>query len=145
MRPTTLPTRSANAQTARRALSAFLWTVQVLLALLFLFAGGMKLVLPIEMMSGPVALPEWFLRFVGVAEVLGGIGLVVPSLTRIVPRLTPLAAAGLVVIMIGAVAITLIGGGGSQAVVPAVVFLLLAAIVDGRARRVPIAARLATR
>src|SRR5215472_7107025 len=47
----------------------WLWTVQVLLALVFLFAGGLKLVLPIEMLKGPIALPGAFLRFLGTAEV----------------------------------------------------------------------------
>ncbi len=83
-----------------------LWIIQGLLAALFVFAGGMKLVLPIEKMQDPVALPGLFLRFIGVCELLGGIGLILPSLLRIRPGLTPLAAAGLVVIMIGAVVIT---------------------------------------
>ena len=87
-----------------------LWTVQTLLAALFLFAGAMKLVLPIEMMAGPVPLPGLFLRFIGVAEVAGGLGLVLPWLLKIRPVLTPVAAAALVVIMIGATAVTLIGG-----------------------------------
>src|SRR5216117_1876633 len=60
-----------------------LWTIQVLLALLFLFAGGMKLILPIEKMTGSIPLPGWFLRFIGVAEVLGGLGLTLPTLLRI--------------------------------------------------------------
>jgi uncharacterized membrane protein YphA (DoxX/SURF4 family) len=50
-----------------------LWSIQGLLAALFLFAGGMKLVMPIEMMKGPVELPGLFLRFIGVCEVLGAI------------------------------------------------------------------------
>jgi len=84
-----------------------LWIVQGLLAALFVFSGGMKLVLPIEKMTDPVALPGLFLRFIGVCELLGGIGLILPSLLRIRPGLTPLAAAGLIVIMIGATGITL--------------------------------------
>jgi uncharacterized membrane protein YphA (DoxX/SURF4 family) len=80
-----------------------LWIVQVLLAALFVFGGGMKLVLPIEKMTDQVALPGLFLRFIGVCELLGGIGLILPSLLRIRPGLTPLAATGLIVIMIGAV------------------------------------------
>ena len=71
-----------------------LWIVQGLLALLFVFAGGMKLVLPIEAMKGPIELPGLFLRFIGVAEVLGAVGLILPSLLRIRPGLTPLAACG---------------------------------------------------
>jgi uncharacterized membrane protein YphA (DoxX/SURF4 family) len=80
------------------------------LAALFLFAGSMKLILPIEAMAGPVSLPGWFLRFIGVAEVAGAIGLILPWLTRIQPRLTPVAASGLVIIMSGATVITVIGG-----------------------------------
>jgi len=90
--------------------NVLLWIVQGLLAALFLFAGVMKLMLPIEAMAGPIALPGLFLRFLGVAEVLGAIGLILPSLLRIRPRLTPLAAAGLVIIMTGATAITVLGG-----------------------------------
>jgi hypothetical protein len=116
-----------------------LWIVQGLLAALFLFAGGMKLVLPVEAMQGPVVLPGLFLRFIGVAEVLGGIGLILPGLLRIRPQLTPLAACGLVVIMIGAVVITLQGGGGAQAVVPLIVGLLAAFIAYGRWRLSPLA------
>ena len=53
-----------------------LWIIQSLLALLFLFAGVMKLILPIEEMTQQIALPGLFLRFIGVCEVLGGLGLV---------------------------------------------------------------------
>ena len=76
-----------------------LWLVQGLLALLFLYAGGIKLVLPIEVMTEqmPLALPGWFLRLLGVAEVLGAIGLIVPGLLGVRPGLTPLAALGLVI------------------------------------------------
>ena len=87
-----------------------LWIVQGLLALLFLFAGGMKLVLPIEALTEQMPLPGLFVRFIGVAEVLGGIGLILPGLLRIRPGLTPLAAVGLVIIMIGATVLTLAGG-----------------------------------
>ena len=73
-----------------------LWIVQALLAATFLFAGGAKLVTPIEEMTTqmPVALPGLFLQFIGVAEVFGAIGLILPALLRIRPGLTPLAAAG---------------------------------------------------
>lgn len=110
-----------------------LWTVQGLLALLFLFAGSMKLIMPLDQMAGPVDLPGPFLRFLGVAEVLGAIGLVVPWLVRIRPSLTPLAAACLVVIMAGATVITAVGSVAGAAV-PLTVGLLLAAIVYGRTR-----------
>src|SRR5688572_23829210 len=89
-----------------------LWIIQVLLALVFLFAGGMKLVTPIEEMikQMPLPLPGWFLRFTGIVEVLGAIGLILPWLLGIRPGLTPLAAAGLVIVMIGATVYTLAAG-----------------------------------
>ena len=115
-----------------------------MVAAIFLMAGGMKLVMPIEMMAMPVALPGWFLRFIGVAEVLGAIGLIVPSATRIRPGLTALAACGLIIIMLGATGVTLLGGGGGQALGPAVIGGLLVTIAVGRTRRAPIAPRRAT-
>ncbi len=114
-----------------------LWVVQALLAALFVFAGGMKLVLPLDQMQGPVALPGAFLRFLGVAELLGGLGLVLPGLVRVQPMLTPLAAAGLVIVMIGAVGITLIGGDVLPALIPLVVGLLLVFVTWGRWRVAP--------
>jgi DoxX-like family len=114
-----------------------LWTVQWLLALLFLWAGGVKLVLPLEMLKGPVALPGLFVRFIGVAEALGAIGLILPWLLRIRPVLTPLAAAGLVIIMIGATVVTLMGGGGAFALFPATVGILAASVAYRRWRAVP--------
>ena len=115
-----------------------LWIVQGLLAALFVFAGGMKLVLPIEKMQDPVALPGLFLRFIGVCELLGGIGLILPSLLRIRPGLTPLAAAGLIVIMIGATVITLAYIGVASALIPLLVGILAAFVAYGRSRLVPI-------
>src|SRR5205809_2082144 len=91
-------------------MTAALWIVQSLLALLFFFAGGMKLVLPLEQLTGPITLPGPFLRFIGVAEVLGALGLILPALLRIRPGLTPLAAVGLVVIMVGATVLMLAAG-----------------------------------
>ena len=114
-----------------------LWIVQGLLALLFLFAGGMKLVLPLDQLTGPVPLPGLFVRFIGVAEVLGAIGLILPELLRIRPILTPLAAIGLVIIMIGAIVVTLAGGEVAPALIPLVVGLLLAFVAYGRWRLTP--------
>ena len=114
-----------------------LWVVQWLLALLFLWAGGVKLVLPLEMLKGSVALPGLFVRFIGLAEALGAVGLILPWLLRIRPVLTPLAAAGLVIIMIGATVITLIGGGGAFALFPATVGILAASVAYGRWQAAP--------
>jgi DoxX-like protein len=109
-----------------------LWTMQGVLAVLFLFAGVTKLILPIEQMTGPVSLPELFLRFLGVAEVLGAIGLVLPGLVRIRPGLTPVAAAGLVIIMGGATVITAMGGTIAQAIFPLAIGVVAAAVAYGR-------------
>jgi hypothetical protein len=114
-----------------------LWVVQGLLALVFLFAGSTKLILPLEKMTGSIPLPGPFLRFIGVAEVLGALGLILPGLLRIRPGLTPLAAAGLVIIMIGATAITLAGGDGLLALIPAAVGLFAAFVAYGRWRLAP--------
>jgi hypothetical protein len=114
-----------------------LWIVQGLLAAVFLFAGGMKLVLPLEKLAGPVALPGLFMRFIGVAEVLGALGLILPGLLRIRPGLTPLAAAGLVIIMVGATAITLASGELAAALISVVVGLLAAFVAYGRWRLAP--------
>jgi len=111
-----------------------LWVVQGLLAALFLFAGVMKLVLPIEALAGPVALPGLFLRFIGTVEVLGAVGLILPGLFRIHQELTPLAAAGLVIIMAGATVITVIGGAGAGAVVPMMIGVLAATVAYARSR-----------
>ena len=111
-----------------------LWVVQGLLAALFLFAGVMKLVLPVEAMAGPVALPGLFLRFIGVCESLGAVGLILPGLLRIHQELTPVAAAGLVIIMAGATVITMIGGAIAPALVPLIVGVLAASVACGRTR-----------
>ena len=111
-----------------------LWIVQGLLAALFLFAGGIKLFLPLEALKGPVALPGLFLRFIGVVEVLAAIGLILPGLLRIRPGLTPLAAAGLVIIMIGATVTTLMTAGVAVALFPLVVGILAAFVAYGRWR-----------
>jgi hypothetical protein len=115
-------------------INVLLWIAQGLLASLFLFAGAMKLILPIEALAGPVALPGLFLRLIGVAEVMGAVGLILPGLLRIRPQLTPLAAAGLTLVMAGATGVTLLGGGGVLAVVPFAVGLLTASVAGGRSR-----------
>ena len=131
------PWPAASHRGGRPTMTYALWIVQGLLALLFLFAGGMKLVLPLEEMTEQVPLPGLFLRFIGVAEVLGALGLILPGLLRIRPGLTPLAAAGLVIIMIGATVVTLAGGMVALALIPLVVGLLAAFVAYGRWRLAP--------
>lgn len=126
----------------RPALNIVLWVVQVLLALLFLWAGSIKLVLPLEKLAGPVELPGLFLRFIGVVEVLGGIGLILPGLLRIRPILTAWAAAGIVILMIGAVGITFAGGVNvGMALIPGVTGILAAFVAYGRWKLAPIRSR----
>ena len=120
---------------ANRAIPTYaLWIVQGLLTLFFLFTGGMKLIVPLDVLlkQMPIPLPGLFVRFLGAAEVLGAIGLILPGLLRIRMVLTPLAACGLFVIMIGATVYTLAGSGGAGALLPLVVGLLLAFIAFGR-------------
>ena len=117
-----------------------LWIIQILLALLFVFAGGTKLYFSPEVLAamGPpnqVHLPGLFLKFIGVCEVLGGLGLVLPGLFKIRPQLTSLAAAGLLIIMIGAVVVTIAGPGVGPAVPAVVIGLLCAFVAYGRRQK----------
>jgi uncharacterized membrane protein YphA (DoxX/SURF4 family) len=85
-----------------------LWIIQVLLAFAFIYHGWMMLSLPPQARQGGQmdyveAIPTGLRRFTAVAESLGGIGLILPQLTGILPWLTPLAAVGLVLVMVGAI------------------------------------------
>jgi uncharacterized membrane protein YphA (DoxX/SURF4 family) len=120
-------------------MNVILWILQVLLALLFLFAGGSKLVMSAEALSQPatpnqVMLPVAFLRFIGVCELLGGLGLLLPGLFKIKPYLTPLAALGLAIIMIGAVIFSAVSGLIPVALVNLIIVLLLLFIAYARWR-----------
>lgn len=119
-------------------MNAALWAVQTLLALLFLLAGGMKLVLPLDKLTGPFPVPGPFLRFIGVVEMLGALGLILPGLLRIRPGLTPLAASGLVIIMLGATILGLAARDVAMTLIPLVVALLAAFVAYGRWRLQPL-------
>jgi hypothetical protein len=122
-------------QPSRKA-NVLLWTAQVLLALLFLFAGGMKLAMPLAVLAKVAPLPAWFLKFIGAAEATGAIGLILPWALRIRPELTPVAGAGLVIIMAGATVVSLAIGPVAPALVPAVVGVLAAFVAYARGRQV---------
>jgi hypothetical protein len=109
-----------------------LWTIQVVLALLFLFAGAMKLALPIETMTKQMPVPGLFLRFIGVAEVMGAVGLILPGLLRVRQHLMAWAAAGLATIMAGAVVVSPLTVGAGGAVMPLIVGLLSAYVAWAR-------------
>ena len=121
----------------RRAPEVLLWGVQLVLALLFMFAGVMKLVTPFEVLQAQSAsVSVGLLRFIGACEVLGALGLVLPGIFRIRQVLTPLAAAGLTIIMAGGVVLTALDE-VSMAWIPMVVGLLTAFVARARWRRLP--------
>src|SRR5207244_8774232 len=109
-----------------------LWLRQGLLAARFLFAGGCKLAMPLGALAKVSPLPAAFLKFIGAAEVAGALGLVLPGLLRIRTGLTPLAAAGLVIIMAGATTVTVATQGVAPAVLPLVGGILAATVARGR-------------
>jgi hypothetical protein len=126
------PVSSDFAPSSSRRTNIFLWTVQGLLAALFLFAGSMKLIMPVAALGQQAHTSGEFLRFIGVCELLGALGLILPGLTRIRPNLTSLAAAGLVIIMAGATLITAATNGVATAVMPFVVGAFAAMVAGGR-------------
>ena len=132
-------------------MTRLLWTLQVLLAVLFLFSGAIKLAVPPDVLYQMVPMPELFVRFIGACEALGAVGLILPSLLRIRPGLTPLSATGLVIIMTGATLLTPVftDGAYATALLPLVLGLLAGFVAYGRWRLTPIEPaprpRLATR
>jgi hypothetical protein len=113
--------------------SIALWTIQSLLAALFLFAGITKFVLPPAVLQqGPVALPLGFLRFIGAAEIAGAIGLILPGLFHIRQSLTAFAAIGLVLVMSGATTLNVQYGAVAPALIPFVAGSLAATVAYGR-------------
>jgi hypothetical protein len=131
-------TSKSHQKPAGRKLNVVLWIIQGLLALVFLFAGGVKLVVPIAAMAKQTGLPGGFLRFIGACEVLGAIGLILPGITRIRTGLTSLAASGLVIIMIGATWITVAKVSIPSALFPLAVGLLAAFVAYARSRLAPL-------
>jgi DoxX-like family len=121
-------------------MSRVLWTLQVLLAGVFVFSGASKLLLPIELLQQQLPLPGGLIRFIGSVETLGAVGLILPALLRIRPFLTPLAAAGLAVLMTGATLLTpaLTDGQYAAALLPLVLGVLAAVVAYGRWRSAPI-------
>lgn len=129
---TKVPSAAGENQGQMRVASVPLWIVQGLLACIFLFAGGLKLALPLADLTAQFPLPGAFMRFIGVCEILGAVGLILPGLLRIRSGLTPLAATGLVLIMIGATTTTLAVGQGAAALIPFIVGILAAFVAYGR-------------
>ena len=107
-----------------------IWLAQVILAILFLLHGLMLVVLPTPMRRQMSSLPGGppFFRFIGVAEVLAAAGLTLPTWTSIMPWLTPLAAAGLLVIMVGAAVLHVRRAALAQALGDALVLAFVAVV-----------------
>jgi uncharacterized membrane protein YphA (DoxX/SURF4 family) len=117
-------------QKPSKAMNILLWIAQVILAAMFLMAGIMKSTQPIEKLSPQIPwtanVPELLVRFIGLSEFLGGIGLLLPALLRIKPQLTPLAAKGIAVIMF--LAIIYHVANGETSVVGINIFIALIAL-----------------
>lgn len=129
----------------RGPLHIILWVVQVLLAILFLLAGYTHAIVPIEQAAASAPwiadVPAALARFIGVAELAGAIGLVVPAATRIAPRLTPLAAVGLGLVMVLAAPFHLMRAEVSVVPINLVIGALAFFVAWGRYRKAPIPAR----
>src|SRR4051812_4780662 len=121
-----------------------LWVLQVLLALAFLAHGLMFLFPPASLLAAMNAtIPPWFRLFLGVAEVAAAIGLTVPGITRIKPWLVPAAAAGLMIVMIGAIILHFSRGETSSAITTIILLVLLTFVAYQRWKVRPIPTRTA--
>lgn len=130
-------TTAASAAIARGAATSKrtnvrLWVTQGVLAALFAFAGAVKLVTPAGELADQSDFPAAFMYFIGAAELLGGIGLILPWALRIKPGLTPLAAAGLSIIMVGAAVSTAVVFGPALAMINLVIAAAAISVVTGR-------------
>ena len=127
---------------SRGRLGVGLWTAQVLLGAFYGLTGVIKLTLPIPkltaMLHWPALYGEPFTRVLGVCELAGALGLLLPSVTRILPRLTPLAAAGLVLLQVCAIGYHVSQGEFAKLPLNAVLIATAAFILWGRWRKAPI-------
>lgn len=138
-------TTTTTSRTAGMPLRVALWIAQLVVAALFIMSGAMKLFMPVAQISAQMPwtgqVPEAFLRTIGVIDLAGGIGVLLPALTRIAPRLTPIAAVFAAVLQVCAIAFH--ASRGEFAVLPLNFILLPLAvfIAWGRFKRAPIAPR----
>ncbi|MQA82818.1 MAG: DoxX family protein [Streptosporangiales bacterium] len=125
-------------------MKVMVWIVSALLALAFLFIGGTKVFTPTDVMEQmSEGVPVIMLRIAGLAEMVGAVGLILPAATRIAPVLTPIAASGLVVVMVGASIINVIIGFYPTAAQTVVLGLLAAFVAWARFTRQSVAPRTA--
>lgn len=136
---------AAHTDGSGKALHIGLWAAQLVLAAMFGMAGAMKTLTPIPELAATLpwaaTMPEAIVRFIGISELAGAIGLVLPSLFRIKPQLTVLAAAGLALVMVLASAFHLARGEAAALPINLGLLALAAFVAWGRARRAPIRAR----
>jgi putative oxidoreductase len=120
-----------------------LWIVQVLLALAFLLAGVPKATQPIPALAKRITwandVPEPLVRLIGVAEILGALGLILPALTGILPWLTVAAAIGLAVVMAAAIIFHILRGETNRIAMNVILLALLLFVVYGRLALTPLA------
>ena len=125
-----------------RGLRIALWSAQIVLAIVFALAGGTKVSTPAaELTKMAPGFPLALLRFIGIAELAGAIGIILPALTRIAPVLTPLASSGFVIVMASAGILHLVRGQVGELVVVIVLGALAYFVAWGRFKLVPIARR----
>ena len=125
----------------RNGLSIALWVVQALLCTAFLFFGGMKFFVTAAMLAkanGGQAPPMALIRFIGVAEVAGALGMILPAATRIAPKLTGIAAIGLTIVMVLASALHISKHEWQNLPPPVVLGALAAFVAWGRLKAAPI-------
>jgi uncharacterized membrane protein YphA (DoxX/SURF4 family) len=133
---------AVNVALKRITMNIALWILQVVLAMMFLWHGWLFVFPPPELLEVMDALlAGWFRVFLGVAEILAAIGLILPSLTRIQPWLTPLAAAGLMIVMLSATILHLSRGETSTVVTTTVLFVLVSVVAYMRWKVKPITSR----
>ena len=125
-----------------RGLRIALWSAQIVLAIVFALAGGMKVSTPAaELAKMTPGFPLALLRFIGIAELAGAIGIILPALTRIAPVLTPLASSGFVIVMASAGVLHLVRGEFGELAMVIVLGALAYFVAWGRFKRAPIARR----
>ena len=119
-----------------------LWVVQVLLAVAFLAHGWLFLSPPPDIaVQMNATLPRWFQLFLGVAEVLAGVGLTLPGLTRILPWLVTWAAVGIMIVTASATVFHLVRGEMSSAAITLLLLVMATFVAYMRHRVLPIGAR----
>ncbi|MBF4993458.1 DoxX family protein [Arthrobacter gandavensis] len=114
----------------------FLWVAEIVLALLYFGLGAMRLIQPyaklVRVLRWPADFPAWGVKLIGVAEILGALGLILPAATDVAPTLTPIAACALAAMMAGAVAVHLKRNERQRVALPAILLAVNVFVAIGR-------------